>query len=103
MRFMSRQRRIHTIAAAGVLALALSAGPVTIVTATAAPVPVPVAPQGPSFPDPGAPGGGAAPKKDEKVDKAEKLGGGIVTKMIDSMADTLKCVLNIGIPTVKCG
>ncbi|MFE3796567.1 hypothetical protein [Nocardia tengchongensis] len=76
----------------------------TMVTATAAPVPVPVpvAQQVPSFPDPGAPGGGAQPKKDEKADKAEKLGGGIVSKMIDSMADTLKCALNIGFPTVKC-
>ncbi|MEV0465288.1 hypothetical protein AB0I25_20250 [Nocardia tengchongensis] len=95
-------RRCRRTAAAGVLALALAAGPLTMVTATAAPMPVPVAQQAPSFPDPGAPGGGAQPKKDEKADKAEKLGGGIVSKMIDSMADTLKCALNIGFPTVKC-
>lgn len=99
---MSGYRRIGTAVATGTLVLALGAGPLTAVTATAAPMIVPVAPQGPSFPDPGAPGGGAQPKKDERVDKAEQLGGSIITKMIDSTAETLKCTLNIGLPTVKC-
>ncbi|MGW4355697.1 hypothetical protein ACWELJ_26765 [Nocardia sp. NPDC004582] len=99
---MSRYRRIGTAVAAGTLIMALGAGPLTVVTATAEPLNVPVAPQGPSFPDPGAPGGGAQPKKDEKVEKAEQLGGGMITKMIDSTAETLRCVLNIGLPTVKC-
>ncbi|MFD7846390.1 hypothetical protein ACFV4K_26035 [Nocardia sp. NPDC059764] len=99
---MSRNRRIGTAVATGTLILALGAGPLTDVTAMAEPLPVPVAPQGPSFPDPGAPGGGAQPKKDERVEKAEALGGGIITKMIDSSAETLRCTLNIALPTVKC-
>lgn len=92
MRFMSAPR----LAAAVVLVLALGSGPLTVATATAGPV-------NPSFPNPGAPDNGQQPKKDEHVDKAEKLGGGLITKMIDSAADTLKCTLNIPLPTVKCG
>ncbi|MEC3952302.1 hypothetical protein VMT65_04560 [Nocardia sp. CDC153] len=85
------------LVAAAVLVLALGAGPLTMATATAGPV-------NPSFPNPGAPdSNGQQPKKDEHVDKAEKLGGGLITKLIDSAADTLKCTLNIPIPTVKCG
>lgn len=86
----------RTVVAAGVLALAIGATPLTAATATAGPV-------NPSFPNPGAPDTGQQPKKDEHVDKAEKLGGGLITKMIDSAADTLKCTLNIPLPTVKCG
>ncbi|MFE3055706.1 hypothetical protein [Nocardia sp. NPDC059239] len=98
---MSHHRRIRTAVAAGALVLALGSAPLTIALATAAPVHA--APVNPSYPDPGAPGGGQQQKKDERVDKAEKLGGNIITRMIDSMADTLKCTLNIGLPTVKCG
>ncbi|MEU1205973.1 hypothetical protein [Nocardia sp. NPDC005825] len=97
---MSHYRRIGTAVATGMLVLALGAGPLTVATATA--FPIPTAPQGPSFPDPGAPGGGQQQKKDPQAEKAEKLGGGMITKMIDSAADTLKCALNIGIPTVRC-
>ncbi len=105
MRFMSPHRptffnrRSRAALAAGVLALALGAGPLTVATATA--LPAPAAPS-PNFPDPGAPGGGQQ-KKDERLEKGERLGGGIITKMIDSMADTVKCILNIPLPTVKCG
>ncbi|AYF72606.1 hypothetical protein D7D52_00500 [Nocardia yunnanensis] len=77
------------------LVLALGSCPLTVATATAAPV-------NPSFPNPGAPENGQQQKKDEHVDKAEKLGGGLITKMIDTAADTLKCSLNIPIPSVKC-
>ncbi|BAW09440.1 hypothetical protein [Nocardia seriolae] len=87
---------IRIAVAAGALTLALASGPFTVATATAAPV-------NPSFPNPGAPDNGQQPKKDEHLDKAEKLGGGLITKMIDSAADTLKCTLNIPLPTVKCG
>ncbi|MVU81068.1 hypothetical protein GPX89_27950 [Nocardia sp. ET3-3] len=86
---------IRTAVAAGTLALALGTAPILAATATAAP--------NPSFPNPGAPDNGQQPKKDEHLDKAEKLGGGLITKMIDSAADTLKCTLNIPLPTVKCG
>ncbi|MGW4244168.1 hypothetical protein [Nocardia sp. NPDC004722] len=87
---------IRTAVVAGTLALALGAAPFTATVATAAP-------NNPSFPNPGAPDSGKEPKKDEHVDKAEKLGGGVITKIIDSAADTLKCTLNIPIPSVKCG
>ncbi|MEV6095875.1 hypothetical protein [Nocardia sp. NPDC051981] len=97
---MSHHRRIRTAVAAGALVLALGSAPLTIALATAAPVHA--APVNPSFPDPGG-GQQPQPKKDERIDKAEKLGGNIITRMIDSMADTLKCTLNIGLPTVKCG
>lgn len=99
---MSSHRRIprsaRTVVVAGALLLALGSGPLTMTTATAAPV---TAVNGPSFPDPGAPG--EKPKKDEHLDKADKLGGGVTSKIIDFMADTLKCTLNIALPSVKCG
>ncbi|WP_433562737.1 hypothetical protein ACQP1O_35640 [Nocardia sp. CA-151230] len=92
--------------------LALGTGPLTFAAATA-----PAAPIDPNFPNPGTQGGeqqngdqqkGGQPKieqpmKDEHVEKAEKLGGGVITKAIDTWADTLKCTLNIVLPTVKCG
>ncbi|MTE12729.1 hypothetical protein [Nocardia aurantiaca] len=117
---MSHHRRIRTAVAAGALVLALETGPSMVASATA--LPTPAALNGPSYPDPGAPSpsypdpgapdssypdpgasGGGQRKKDEHVEKAEKLGGGVITTMIDTWADTLKCTLNIILPTVKCG
>lgn len=42
------------------------------------------------------------PEPDKKAEKAEKLGGGIVTKIIDMGAGIAKCGLNIVAPSVKC-
>ncbi|WP_067687816.1 hypothetical protein [Nocardia jejuensis] len=89
------------VAGSAALLLALGSGPLTIATAGAAPGP------NSNYPlatDPGTPGqqSGQQPKKDDKVDKAEKLGGGITTKVIDLASGVVKCGLNIAMPTVKC-
>ncbi|WP_433759303.1 hypothetical protein [Nocardia sp. CA-135398] len=49
-----------------------------------------------------APKRNGAPKKDEKAEKAEKLGGGVTSKVIDLAASIAKCALNIATPSVKC-
>ncbi|MEV6134541.1 hypothetical protein AB0L63_00425 [Nocardia sp. NPDC051990] len=49
-----------------------------------------------------APKRNGTPKKDERADKAEKLGGGVVGKVIDLAGSIAKCVLNIVTPSVKC-
>lgn len=102
MRFMASHRRFRTavVALSGALLIASAAGPITAATATAAPFDIAPA-SNPSFPDPGQ-GSGQQPKKDEHLDKAEKLGGGLTTKILDLIADTLKCTLNIALPTIKC-
>ncbi len=49
-----------------------------------------------------APKRNGAPTKDERADKAEKLGGGVAGKVIDLTSSIVKCVLNIVTPSVKC-
>ncbi|MFI1911558.1 hypothetical protein [Nocardia sp. NPDC020380] len=95
-----RRFRNTVVALSGTLLIASAAGPITAATAAAeSAIVVPVL--NPSFPDPGQ-GSGQQPKKEEHLDKAEKLGGGLTTKILDLIADTLKCSLNIALPTVKC-
>ncbi|WP_328405322.1 hypothetical protein [Nocardia sp. NBC_00403] len=49
-----------------------------------------------------APSKGSTQTKDEKADKAEKLGGGVTTKIIDLITGIIKCGLNIVTASVKC-
>ncbi|MFX0575547.1 hypothetical protein [Nocardia nepalensis] len=116
---MSARQRLRTVIVAlfGVLLLAL--GPVALLAPTAT-----AAPGGPAvtevkdFPFDGqgvddAPKRNGNPKKDEKAEKAEKLGGGVAGKVIDlssgaagkviDLAGSIaKCVLNIATDSVKC-
>ena len=39
---------------------------------------------------------------EQAPDKAEKLGGGTVGKLLDLGTDIIKCGLNIATPSVKC-
>ncbi|MCU1641642.1 MAG: hypothetical protein JWN03_1917 [Nocardia sp.] len=101
---MSPHQRFRTsvVAVSGALLVALASGPLTAATATAAPITV--APQNPNYPlgpDPSAPGQ-QAPQKDEKPEKAGKLGGTMTTKIIDLATGAFKCGLNIALPSVKC-
>ncbi|MRH87805.1 hypothetical protein GFY24_10140 [Nocardia sp. SYP-A9097] len=87
--------RAGVVAVSGALLLALASGPLTVATASAAPV-------NPNYPlatDPSAPG---QQQKDEKPEKAIKLGGSVTTKVIDLYTGVVKCVLNIALPSVKC-
>ncbi|MFD0363759.1 hypothetical protein ACFQZZ_20110 [Nocardia sp. GCM10030253] len=49
-----------------------------------------------------APSKEGTPKKDERAEKAEKLGGGVTSKVIDLITGVIKCGLNIVTPSVKC-
>ncbi|WP_330249972.1 hypothetical protein OG874_27270 [Nocardia sp. NBC_00565] len=116
---MSTRQRLRTmiVALLGVLLLALA--PVALLAPTAA-----ANPGGPGvtevgdFPFDGqpiddAPKQNGTPKKDERADKAEKLGGGVAgkvidlgggvaRKVIDLGGSIAKCALNIVTPSVKC-
>ncbi|MFQ6391863.1 hypothetical protein ACLMAJ_00270 [Nocardia sp. KC 131] len=91
----------------GALVLALGSVALQAPTAAAAPDRPSVTQIG-DFPFDGqgtddAPSKEGTPKKDERADKAEKLGGGLTTKVIDLITGTIKCGLNIAVPSVKCG
>ncbi|MFC4125360.1 hypothetical protein [Nocardia rhizosphaerae] len=102
---MSTRSTIATLSGALVLAF----GAVTFAApATAIP---PVAPTHPTEPgDFPLNGNGTAPKnspqaapeRDEKAEKAEKLGGGVVTELIDLATGVIKCGLNIATDSVPC-
>ncbi|MBL1076271.1 hypothetical protein JK358_17880 [Nocardia sp. 2] len=94
--------RIGVVAVSGALLLALGSGPLTVATANAAPEVVSVVPaKNPNYPlAPDAPG--SEQKKDKNQEKAESLGGGVATKVIDTVAGLLKCGLNFALPSVKC-
>ncbi|NNH69670.1 hypothetical protein HLB23_07285 [Nocardia uniformis] len=105
-----------TVAVVGAAILAVGAGPLTAATATATPGIVLTAPSNPNYPmgtDPGPsgepnypmgtdPGPSGEPKKDRNVEKAEGLGGGLATKIIDTVAGVTKCGLSFALPSVKC-
>ncbi len=104
MREMSARSTIATLSGALVLtfgALAFAA------PATAIP---PVAPSAPTEPGDyplngqGTPKNSpqAAPQEDEKAEKAEKLGGGVATELIDLATGIIKCGLNIATDSVPC-
>jgi hypothetical protein len=65
-------------------------------------------PENPNFPlgnhatTPRGPEEKSEPEKPEPQKKAEKLGGGLASKIIDMGAGLAKCGLNIVAPTVKC-
>jgi hypothetical protein len=89
----------------GALVLALGSGAVQAPMAAAAPD-RPSVTQAGDFPFDGmgtdAPNKQTTPTKDEKADKAEKLGGSLTGKIIDLIASVIKCGLNIATPSVKC-
>ncbi|MBF6211037.1 hypothetical protein IU433_10990 [Nocardia puris] len=101
---MSRQRffpRRRGAVAALFAAIVLGLATPVLPAATAAP--------GPAQSDPFAGLSGDTPsvsperqEQDEKAEKAEKLGGGVTTKVIDLFTDVIKCGLNIATPAVKC-
>ncbi|AHH21046.1 hypothetical protein NONO_c62760 [Nocardia nova SH22a] len=87
------------VAVSGAALLALGSGLLTAAPVNAAPAP--------AAPDPEYPLGGNAehpgkPEKDPQAEKAEKLGGGTASDLIDMGADLLKCGLNVVIPSVRC-
>ncbi|TCJ99614.1 hypothetical protein [Nocardia alba] len=43
-----------------------------------------------------------APETDERAEKAEKLGGGVATEVIDLITGIIKCGLNIATDSVPC-
>lgn len=105
---MSTHQRLRTMIVAlfGVLLLALA--PVALLAPTAS-----ANPNGPrvtevgDFPFDGqgtddGPKRNGTPKKDEKADKAEKLGGGVAGRVIDLVGGIAKCALNIATPSVRC-
>ena len=105
---MSTRQRLRTMIVAlfGVLLLALA--PVALVAPTAS-----ATPGGPGVTEVGdspfdglgiddTPKRNGTPKKDEKAEKAEKLGGGVAGKVIDLLGNIAKCALNIATPSVKC-
>ncbi|WP_327109829.1 hypothetical protein OHB12_18370 [Nocardia sp. NBC_01730] len=104
---MSAQHlRTMIVALFGALVLAL--GSVTLFAAESAAAPnTPSITQVSDFPFDGlgaddAPSGGVKLKKDDKSEKAEKLGGNVTSKIIDLFVGVIKCGLNIMTPTVKC-
>ncbi|WP_157535039.1 hypothetical protein [Nocardia inohanensis] len=98
---MSLQRRIRSILVIGAAIAALGTGPMTLATATAAPgIEIPAkAPEYPLGPESNYPG---EQKQDKNAEKAEKVGGGVATKAIDTTAGLIKCGLNFVLPSVKC-
>ncbi|MGW4634204.1 hypothetical protein [Nocardia sp. NPDC004415] len=44
----------------------------------------------------------ASPERSEEADKAEKLGGGVATELIDLATGIIKCGLNIATDSVPC-
>ncbi|WP_227996295.1 hypothetical protein [Nocardia australiensis] len=101
--------RTMIISLLGALVLALSSAALQAPTAAAAPDHPSVTQVG-DFPfdglgtgdTPKIPYKQGTPKKDEKADKAEKLGGSLAGKVIDLLSDVVKCGLNIATPSVKC-
>ncbi|WP_406232516.1 hypothetical protein [Nocardia sp. NBC_01009] len=90
----------------GALVLAFGSGALQAPAAAAAPD-RPSVTQIADFPFDGlgaddAPSKEGTPTKDDKADKAEKLGGGVTTKIIDLITGIIKCGLNIATPSVKC-
>ncbi len=95
-----RPRALIAAIATGAL-LTLGSGLLT--TAPAHATPIPTAPaHNPNYPLGGDAEHPGAPEKDKRVEKAEKLGGGTATDIINMGAKILKCGLNIVAPTVKC-
>ncbi|MEV0295102.1 hypothetical protein [Nocardia sp. NPDC050710] len=108
---MSPHQRLCTaiVALAGASVLAL--GP-TVVTAPAATA----APGGPAVTHVDSPfdGKGAddapkkekpntdEPKKDERLERAEEVGGEVVSKAIDMSSGVVKCILHIATDAVQC-
>jgi hypothetical protein len=89
-------------------ALVLALGSVTVQTPMAAAAPDrPTVTQVVDYPFDGlgtddAPNNHCTARKDRRADKAEKLGGSVTGKIIDLIADVLKCGLNIATPSVPC-
>ncbi|GAB2641736.1 hypothetical protein [Nocardia goodfellowii] len=83
------------VAALGATALAL--GPMAAIPASADPVIIQVNPG-----QQDAPGKKAPNEAEQKAEKAEKLGGGLVTRAIDLGAGVIKCGLSLATEAVPC-
>ncbi|MQY20019.1 hypothetical protein [Nocardia macrotermitis] len=84
------------------LIIALSGGVILtcgVATAVAAPQPKPEFPLGTQHESPAQPGPGDL---GDQAEKAQDLGGDIVTRIIDMGADLTKCGLNLITPSVAC-
>ncbi|WP_194815164.1 hypothetical protein [Nocardia sp. XZ_19_385] len=92
----SQHRLVSRSLVAALGALALTLGPVSTLPAGAEPVVINPGQQ------PGAPGKSAPDEGEKKAEKAEKLGGGLVTKMIDLGAGVIKCGLSLASESVPC-
>lgn len=86
----------------GAALLTLGAGSLTAATAYAAPGVVLTAPANPNYPLGSDPGPSGEPKKDKNAEKAEGIGGGLATKVIDTIAGVTKCGLSFALPSMKC-
>lgn len=97
---MTARPRLRTTVAAVAAALAVTVGPAVLTPAVVA-----AAPGGSQFPfDENTPRGhgGAAPKTDERAERAEKFGGGLASELVELGANVIKCGLNIATTTVTC-
>lgn len=93
--------RTFVVAVFGAAILASGAG-FTAATASATPDIVLTAPGNPNYPMGTDPGPSGEPKKDKNAEKAEGLGGGLATKVIDTIAGVAKCGLSFALPSMKC-
>ncbi|NKY88822.1 hypothetical protein [Nocardia veterana] len=100
---MTHRPRLRTLIATGVGTALLALSPGLLVAAPANAAPAVVMPvHNPNYPLGGDTEHPGAPQRDQRAEKAEKLGGNTVTKLIEMGANILKCGLNIVAPTVKC-
>ncbi|WP_280355247.1 hypothetical protein [Nocardia otitidiscaviarum] len=101
---MSPRQRVRTvgIAVCGAAILVVGPGLATAATAHAAPGLVLTAPANPNYPLGSDPGPSGEPKKDKNIEKAENLGGGLATKVIDTIAGVAKCGISFALDSVKC-
>ena len=84
------------VAALGATTLAL--GPIAAIPASADPVIIQVNPGQQAD----TPGNKAPDEAEQKAEKAEKLGGGLVTRVIDLGAGVIKCGLSLATEAVPC-
>ncbi|WP_306360140.1 hypothetical protein [Nocardia sp. CC227C] len=99
---MSPRQRVRTVGFAVCGAAILALGPGSVAAAHAAPGVVLTAPANPNYPLGSDPGPSGEPKKDKNIEKAENLGGGLATKVIDTIAGVTKCGISFALPSVKC-
>ncbi|MEU8898394.1 hypothetical protein [Nocardia sp. NPDC048505] len=95
---LSQHRLVSRTLVAALGAAALALGPLTVGPAGAEPVVIQVNPgQQADYP------GKAKPdESDKKAEKAEKMGGGLASKMVDLGAGLIKCGISMASDSVAC-